>query len=129
MRPQILDDFDDGEYLREVYNLDFEALPGETPLAYHLRFAFAREGYAVKGVEEVIAPPVIILRAVRKSAPAINDEKMVFDHIRDVLKRAGFRLRKDELTLNKQREQILVAFLSGRPRPDFRQILLEPQED
>jgi hypothetical protein len=108
---------------------DFDELPGETSIAFRLRYAFTSAGYRVMRVEEVETHPVMVVRAVRTTAQRIPGYQPFFRYIRDLLKRSGFPVKRDELTVDQVGNRILVAIPSGKPAVDFREILREPQED
>jgi hypothetical protein len=116
----------DKDWIKEIY---FPDLPGDESPEFLLKYHFECAGYAIKRIETAPSHPVIIVRAVRTTAPRIAEYEAYFSHLRDVVHRAGFRLRKDELTVDQKGAQILVAFQSGKPAADFMQILQEPQED
>jgi hypothetical protein len=125
-----LEDFDDEEgYYKDLFHPDFDELPGETPISFRLRYVFTSNGYRFRHVEEVKTNPVLIVRVVRKDAPRITDQRLFFRHIQDLLRTAGFRLRKDELTIDQRGDRFMFAFLSGKPREDFRDILREREEN
>lgn len=113
----------------DVFYPEFDVLPGETPVAFNLRYAFMCAGYRVVRVEEVKTHPVVAVRVVRKHAAPINNQRLLFRLIRDLLRTAGFPLRRDELTVGQTGNRILVAFQSGKPAKNFEDILREPHED
>jgi len=121
-------DFDDDDDIRDVYWPDFDPLPGETSVAFRLRFSFTCAGYRTTRIEEVKMPPVLVVRAVRKDARRIADHRLILGHIRELLRQAGFRLRRDELTVDQTGDRILVAFQSAKWEPNFEEILREPQQ-
>ena len=128
--PNAAPDFDDDDDdFKEVFWPDFDALPGETPFVFKLRFTFTFSGYRIKRIEEVQTHPVVIILAVRQSAQHIADHRLFFKHIQNLLRGAGFCLRKDELTVSQTGGQILIAFQTGKWAPNFEEILREPQED
>lgn len=90
-------------------------LPGESVTEALIRHHFQRAGYKVWRFEFAPTHPVIILKIIRTSAPPIEDDRQFFRHIREILKQAGYFLKKDELTVNRERKRVLVAFISGQP--------------
>jgi hypothetical protein len=54
---------------------------------------------------------VLIVRAVRTTARKIPEYKPFFRHIRDLLERAGFFVKRDELSVDQNGNRILAAFL------------------
>jgi len=126
--PNAAPDYDDGDDFKDVYWPDFDVEPGETPIAFRLRYAFTCAGYRVARIEEVKMPPVLVVRAVRRDARRMTDHRLFFGHVRELLRQAGFRLRRDELTVHQTGDRILVAFQSAKWAPNFEEILREPQE-
>jgi len=113
----------------EVYHPQFDALPGETSVAFNLRYAFASAGYWVSSVEEVKTHPVLVARFVRRDAEPINDQKLLFRHIRDLLRGAGFPLRRDELTVSQTGHRVLVAFQWHDSPVDYQAALRQADGD
>jgi hypothetical protein len=123
-------DFDDEpEYYKDSYYPDFDSLPGETSIAFNIRYAFACGGYRVTSVEEVKTHPVLVVRAVRKDTKPVACRSLLFRHVRDLMRRAGFPLNRDELTVDQTGKRILVAFMSGAPPADIEAILREPHDE
>ena len=111
----------------EVYFPD--PLPDESETAVKLRYSFTVEGYRVTRIEQAPTHPTVwIVRAVRTTAVKIPEHRHVFRHIQDLLRRAGFSLRHDELTVDQTGDRILVAFQYAKWAPNFEEILREPQE-
>ncbi|HEV2435668.1 MAG TPA: hypothetical protein VG077_06680 [Verrucomicrobiae bacterium] len=102
--------FDDDGF-KDVFFPIFEVMPGETPIAFKLRFIFACGGYRVIKVEEVATHPVVVIRAVRKDARRVADHRLFFRHIRHILSQAGFRIRQGELIIDQTGDRVLVSFL------------------
>jgi hypothetical protein len=122
-------DFDDEEDFKDVFHPDFEEFPGESLNSIKLRYAFTCAGYRIRKYEEFDAPPVIVVRLIQTTAPLIRDPRILFKHIQGLLRQAGFRRRKDELTVDRTANRIVVAFISGKPAPNFEDILREQQEN
>ncbi|MGO8837582.1 MAG: hypothetical protein ACLQAH_05350 [Limisphaerales bacterium] len=102
-------DFDDEPgYYCDVFYPDL--LPGEAETAYRLRVTFTSEGYSTKTILAAATHPVWVIQARRKDAPQIVDHRLLFRHIQNLLRRAGFHLREDELTIDRKGDSILVAF-------------------
>jgi hypothetical protein len=113
--PDPLADFEDEDgYFKDIFYPDFDELPGETAIAFQLRYAFTCAGYRGVRVEEMKTHPVVVVRAVRQSARRINDDRLLFRHVRDVLRQGGFSVRGDELTVGQTGDRILAAFLLQR---------------
>lgn len=121
--------FDDEDNFKDIFWPDFDATPGETPVTFKLRFTFSSAGYQTIRIEEVKTHPVLIVRAICKDIRRITDHKLFVRHMQDLLRQAGFNLRKDELTVDQTGDRILVAFLSGKPVLNFEKILRESHED
>jgi len=120
--------FDDDDDIRDVYWPNFDPLPGETSVAFRLRFTFTCAGYRTTRIEDVKMPPVLVVRAVRKDARRMTNHRLFYRHIRELLRQAGFHLRRNELTVDQNGDRILVAFQSAKWAPNFEEILREPQE-
>ena len=107
--PNAAQDFDDEPgYYSDVYYPDL--LPDESETAYRLRVAFTSEGYATKTILAASTHPVWVIHAKRKDAPRIVDHRLFFKHIQNLLRGAGFQLRRDELSVSQDKCGILVAF-------------------
>lgn len=107
--PNAAPDFDDVPgYYSDVYYPDL--LPDESETAYRLRVTFTSEGYATKTILAAATHPVWVIRARRKDAPRIVDHRLFFRHIQELLSRAGFFLGRDELTIDRKGDSILIAF-------------------
>lgn len=102
---------------------------GESEIAFRLRLAFEIEGYRVRRVELALTHPVVIVRAVHIDASRITDQRLLLRCIHDLLRRAGFQIRLDELTVARSGHRVLIAFQTGKWVPNFEEILREPQED
>jgi hypothetical protein len=124
-----LADFEDEDgYFKDIFYPDFDELPGETPTAFRLRYAFTYCGYRVTRVEEVKTHPVVVVRAVRQSARRINDDRLFFRHIRDVLRQAGFSVRGHEMTVGQTGDRILAAFLLQRSPHGYVDVMNDAEE-
>jgi hypothetical protein len=103
------DDFDEEPgYYKDVYFPD--SAPDESPTEFLIRHHFALAGYEVRRIETAPTHPVIIIKTIRKAAPKITDQRQLVRHFQDLLKRAGFKLRRDELTVGRIGDRILAAF-------------------
>ncbi len=109
--PVEANDFDWENNFKDVYWPDVGAGPDEPPIAFKLRLGFACAGYRVMKVEEVETHPVVIVRAVRKDANRITDHRLFFRHIRDILRQAGFGVKRDELIVDQSGVRVLASFL------------------
>jgi hypothetical protein len=118
----------DRDDLKEVgFPID---LHGNIERSVRLRFAFQNAGYVVKLIESAIQhPSVWIIRAVRTTPQRIPEYQPFFRHIRKMLRQAGFRVKRDELTVGQTGNRVLVAFSSEKVVPNFEEILREPQGD
>lgn len=103
-------DFDIEDF-KDILWLDVGLAPDEPPIAFGLRCAFTNAGYRVRKVEEVEAPAVLIIRAVRKDARRTADRRLFHRYIRDILRRAGFGVKRDELVVDQTGNRVLVSFL------------------
>jgi hypothetical protein len=110
-KPVESEGFDWENNFKDVFWPDFDALPGETSIAFKLRFAFSCSGYRVTRVEEVETHPVVVVRAVRKDARRVPDHRLLFRHIRDLLRQAGFCVKRDELIVDQTGDRVLASFL------------------
>lgn len=117
------------EFFRDVYLPDFDPLPGETPVAFKLRFTFTCAGYRTTRIEEVATHPVVVIRTMQPDTGRIADQWLLMRNIRDLLCRAGFRPKRDELTVARSGHRVLIAFQTGKWTPNFEEILREPHED
>jgi hypothetical protein len=108
--PATTPDFDDdADFYKEVYDCDWRVC--ESEIAYRLRVMFTSNGYAPKTIQAAPTHPIWIIRAKRKDAPRIADNRLFFKHIQKLLRDTGFRLRKDELNVTQERDSILVTFI------------------
>lgn len=121
------DDFEDD--LKDVFWPNFDPLPGETSVAFNLRFTFACAGYRTTKIEEPVTHPVMIVRTVLPDTRRISNQRLLLEHIRDILCRAGFRPKRDELTIGQTGTRLLIAFPNGKTAINFEEILREPQDD
>ena len=128
--PNVTPDFDEeGDYFKDIFWPDFETAPGETPIASRLRFTFACAGYRTMRIEEVATHPVVIIRAWQPDASRMADHWLLLRHVQDMLSRAGFRLKREELMVARSGHRLLIAFQTGKWVPNFEEILREPQDD
>ena len=110
--PNATPDFDDDDYFKDVYWPDLA--PDESPTEFLIRHHFVGAGYEIKRIETVPTHPVLTILTKRKSAPLITDSRLLFRHIKDLLGRVGYSLRRDELIVNRNGDTILVAILLQR---------------
>ena len=123
-------DFDEGpEFFKDVHYPDFEELPGESSVAFRLRFAFASAGYTPIKIEEMRTHPIAIIKAIGPGTGRIADERLFRRQVRKILRQAGFQPKGEELTAGQTGYRILVAFMTGKWEPNFEEILREPHED
>lgn len=115
-----------GEY-KDVYFPTM--LAGESPIESRVRHHFEWVGYKITRIETAPTHPTLIVRAVRASAPRIDDPRLFFKHIQALLRQIGFFPKKDELTVDREKERILFAFPSGDPPADPMEILREQHLD
>lgn len=121
-------DFDDEPgYYNDVYCPDL--LPGEAETAYRLRITFTSEGYETKTILAAATHPVWVIRAKRKDAPRIVDQRLLFRHIQKLLRGAGFDLCRDELTIDRKGDFVLVAFLWKQSSVDYAAGLRQAEQD
>jgi len=103
-------DFDDEPgYYSDIYYPNL--LPGESEIAYRLRHAFTSPRYAIRSIELMEPHPVWVVRAVCKDTRCISDHRLFFRHVRDVLRQAGLKVKKDELTVDRTGDRVLVTLL------------------
>lgn len=121
------DDYWDSLDARDVFFADL--LPGEPEIAPGLRSAFEGEGYSVRSVEVARTHPVLILRMNRKCAAQTADHRSLRRHLRSVLRQAGFRLRRKELTVCQTGDRILVAFQWHDSSVDYAAALRRAEEE
>ena len=84
---------------------------GEITMAAEVPLAFERAGYKVQVWGKSASHPCWILRARRKSAPRLTDRAQLMTHLIEVLRSAGVRARKADLTIDRRGDTILVSFL------------------
>lgn len=94
---------------RDVFFADL--LPGEPEIAPDLRSTFESEGFSIRRVEAPPTHPVLVLHAICKGAVATSDQRSLLRHLQSVLRRAGFRLRSDELVVGRRGKGLIIAFL------------------
>jgi hypothetical protein len=102
------DDFDDDEF-KDVFHPQFDELPGETSAIFNLRFEFAIAGYTAR-CREAETHPILVVRLTCQSAHVFPDEKLFTKFLQSVLRRAGHRLRPNELTVRRKGNSVLLAF-------------------
>src|SRR5437879_326397 len=119
------DDTDDDDF-KDVW---LEPLPGESSVVSFLRHVFACAGYKIVRVEQAPTHPVLIIRVVRTTAPKIPEYRAFLRHIRELLRRAGFCLKRDELTVDQSAKTILMAFLWRNSSMDYAAALRQADED
>jgi len=123
-----MSDFDIEDF-KDVHLLELEPMPGESPVAYKLRFVFGCAGYRNVKVLEMQTHPVLAVHAVRQEAQRINDHRLFFKHIRNLLRRAGFPLGRDELTVTQDNAGILAAFQWKDSPIDYAAGLRQAEQD
>lgn len=57
------------------------------------------------------------------------DDRRYSQQIRELLRRAGFCPKRDELTVGRTGRRVIVAFQTGEWVPNFEEILREPDVD
>lgn len=127
--PGIVPDCNDEDDYKDIFWPEFDAAPDEAPVVYKLRFAFTSAGYRVMGVEEAETHPVLIVRAVRTTARRITEHQTFLRHIQDLLLRAGFRVRRDELAVAQSGDRILAAFQWKDSPVDYEARLRQAEHD
>ena len=93
-------------WAKEVsFPLDELTMAAEVPLA------FARVGYKVQIWGKTPSHPCWILRARRTSAPRFADNAQLVAHVIEVLRSAGVRAGKADVTIENRGDTIQVTFL------------------
>lgn len=120
-------DFDDdpdweADDLKEVFYPDTEEPEGRKFLAQHL---LKLEGYQVTSCEMSETHPGLIFRLIRPTSKNFVKNADWTRHFRSILVRAGYQLRRNEITVGVTGKRILVAFQTG-PAADVDAILNEP---
>jgi len=122
---------DDEEWDRQdaadVYFPDMQQ--GETEVAFRLRLAFEPEGYVIGHVESAPTHPVLIVRAVRQNAAKITVQRSLCQYFQNVLRRVGFSLRRNELTVDQRGNRILLAFQWRESTMDYAAARRQADED
>lgn len=122
-------DFDEeDEDFKDVYYPDFEEVLGETSAIFQLRYAFACGGFHVIKAEEASTHPVLIIKAVRNDSTRLHSD-LLFQHIRILLRNAGFPLKRYELTVDQTGKQILVVLPWAHSRIDYAAALREAESE
>lgn len=111
---------------QDVYYPDSQ--PGESEIAFKIRIAFETQGYMIRHIEPAATHPVWIIRAFRPDATRI-DPRLLFRHVRHLLRSAGFPLRRDELTVEPSGRRLLVAFLWRESPIDYAAALRRAEEE
>ena len=102
---------DDPRHYKDVYYPDIA--PGESPAEFFLRHVLACAGYETKRIETSTTHPVMIVCAVCRSAKRVTGQRLLIQCFQILLRRAGFRLQKDELSVSQTSNRIFWVF-SGR---------------
>lgn len=97
------------ENFKDVY---FPADPtGEISVRVQTRWVFESAGYAVLVVEKPSCHAVWVVKLNRKSAPRFADDAQFIQHVRQVLRPAGIRLRKADVMARRTGDRCFVSFL------------------
>jgi hypothetical protein len=99
--------------LKEIYFPDDD--DGEIFVRFHTRWACEAAGYRVVRLEKIQYHPVYVVRLVRTTAPRIDDEALLFQHIRQILDDNGIRPKKSDLMVQRTGDRIHVSFLLEPP--------------
>ena len=83
----------------------------EAAMSAQVPLAFERAGYTIRAWRKGEAHPVWSLRARRKTAPQFDNNAQFVAHVTEVLKSAGLRARKADLTIDRRGDTIEVSFL------------------
>ena len=83
----------------------------ELEMAQKVPAAFENAGYKIRTWGKAETHPVWILSARRKSAPRFADTAKFAAHVIEVLKSAGVRARKADVTIDRRGDTIRVWFL------------------
>jgi len=110
-RPVESEGFDWESDFKDVYWPDIAPLPGESEIAFRLRCVFTLAGYTVKQIVQTPVHPVWVLHTVCNTAPSITDNRLPVRHIRDLIRRAGFPVRRDEMSVHQNGDRLLVTFV------------------
>lgn len=122
--PDIIDEM----MLKELFWPTDHLIPRESRNVSRIRIGFTDAGYLVRRIEELEAPPVIVVRMVRKTAPEILVQRELFLYIGALLKGIGFDLPRSSLTVHREGTRVLVALPSGTRGPTMEEILAERVE-
>jgi hypothetical protein len=113
-RDPVLAEFDAHD-IKEVlayWELPLAVVPAVAPSEESVRRAFEHAGYAVLYFLKLRRSGnqfnEVALR--RETAPAIDDNHRLTDHVREVLGSAGLELTDEDLVVSQRRDRVWVAF-------------------
>jgi hypothetical protein len=93
---------------------------GELEMQQRLPAAFEAAGYKIESWGRSDTHPCWILRARRRSALRFADKAQLVTHVIELLRSAGIRARKADVTVDKRGDTILVAFVWPMAGRDWR---------
>lgn len=96
---------------KDVSLLAIDAAPGESETTFHLRCVFTLANYTVKQIVQTPIHPVWVIRVVSNTAPPIADSRLLVRPIRNLIRRAGFPVKQDEMSVHQNRDGLLVTFV------------------
>jgi hypothetical protein len=94
---------------KDIYYLNDPT--GELEMAEKVPSAFQKAGYKVRTWAKFASHPVWLFRGLRESAPRFADDAQFVAHVIEVLKSAGVRARKADVTIDRRGDTIRVWFL------------------
>jgi hypothetical protein len=113
---------DEADNFKEIFFPDLDQAEGRELLVQHL---LKMEGFQVTSCERAETHPVMIIRLIRGGMKNFVNNADWTRHFQSILIRAGYRLRRDEITVGVTGRRILLAFQTG-PAADVDAILSEP---
>jgi len=102
---------EDADYCdaKDVFYPSF--LNEEAAMSAQVPLAFERAGYTIRAWRKADTHPHWSLSARRKTAPKFDNNTQFVAHVIEILKSAGIRARKADVTIDKRGEAIQVSFL------------------
>src|SRR4051794_38298030 len=84
---------------------------GELEMEQNVPPAFENAGYRIRTWGKASTHPLWILHAYRRSAPRFANNAQLTTHVIEVLRSAGVRARRGEVTVDRRGDTIIVSFL------------------
>jgi hypothetical protein len=100
--------FEEEEDYKDIYFPD--DLTGEVFLQVHAKWAFEAAGYCIQRAAKAETHPIFIIRLIRATAPKIEHEAQLFQHVRQLLREHCITIHRYDLSVSRTGDRILVAF-------------------